>query len=365
MVRASASVAIGAEIVSALPAAAQNQNYYPPGNVLNFGADPTGQQDSAAAIQAAINYASSTSIGGVYVPGGVYLVDQPLCLPTQIKLHGDGIRSVIKCNFGSRTKIPDVSDVAGGVALAYPPMIYNAVPISYWSIQDIQFYGNNLNAYGAWFAQAYYGNLRNVYFQFTGQRPYTAIGSTFTNLSQVSFYGCGDGVICFDCQGFALDTVSFERNAGRYSFQWRVSQVGYGPLDMRNIWLENSSSNYNSIGYIGLGGYNIFGRSFLAANASSNAALQLIHIFDDNDALTVDGLSMPSITAHGIDIGQLSDLPNLHYYIGKNATGNAISGSIHLSNVSNNSGKTVNVNIGSSTNGTLATTLPNTVTSLQ
>ena len=77
IVGASASVAIGAEVLGTLPATAQPQNYYPPGNVLNFGADPTGQHDSAAAIQAAINYASSSSIGGFYVPGGVYLIDQP------------------------------------------------------------------------------------------------------------------------------------------------------------------------------------------------------------------------------------------------------------------------------------------------
>jgi polygalacturonase len=61
IVGAGAAVAIGSEFVGALSASAQTNTHYPPGNVLNFGADPTGQMDSAAAIQAAINYVSGAS----------------------------------------------------------------------------------------------------------------------------------------------------------------------------------------------------------------------------------------------------------------------------------------------------------------
>jgi hypothetical protein len=45
-----------------------------PLNVLDYGADPTGTSDSSAAVQAAINYAQSTSTGrAIFFPAGTYL----------------------------------------------------------------------------------------------------------------------------------------------------------------------------------------------------------------------------------------------------------------------------------------------------
>lgn len=53
-------------------------------SVLDFGADPTGNSDSSAAIQAAINYASpgfvTLTAGTVYFPRGKYLITTPLNL---------------------------------------------------------------------------------------------------------------------------------------------------------------------------------------------------------------------------------------------------------------------------------------------
>ena len=50
-------------------------------NVLNFGADPTGVNDSTSAIQSAITYAGSNAYGGlVYIPSGIYVVSSSLVI---------------------------------------------------------------------------------------------------------------------------------------------------------------------------------------------------------------------------------------------------------------------------------------------
>lgn len=75
-----------------------------PRNVLDYGADPTGQQDSTAAFDKACNdwptikglhkYAGGT----VYVPRGVYRLDKPLHLLRGTRLTGDGPESsVLRC----------------------------------------------------------------------------------------------------------------------------------------------------------------------------------------------------------------------------------------------------------------------------
>ena len=61
-------------------------------NILNYGADPSGQQDSSEAIQRAIDEAAADNknLGGiVYVPSGVYLCSN-LKMKTGVTLQGSG-----------------------------------------------------------------------------------------------------------------------------------------------------------------------------------------------------------------------------------------------------------------------------------
>jgi hypothetical protein len=59
---------------------------YPPGNVLRYGADPTGAMDSTAAIQSALNVAQA-----VYLPAGHYSTSAALTNGiTARRIHGDG-----------------------------------------------------------------------------------------------------------------------------------------------------------------------------------------------------------------------------------------------------------------------------------
>lgn len=59
-------------------------------NVLQYGADPTGTNDSTSAIQAAISAASSTAGSAVFFPAGVYLVSSTITFPGNIALLGSG-----------------------------------------------------------------------------------------------------------------------------------------------------------------------------------------------------------------------------------------------------------------------------------
>jgi hypothetical protein len=68
-------------------------------NVIDFGADPTGVNDSTAAIKAAIRKAARESFGDadkgapegyVYFPAGSYIIKETLELTKEIRLVGDG-----------------------------------------------------------------------------------------------------------------------------------------------------------------------------------------------------------------------------------------------------------------------------------
>ncbi|MCM3492836.1 hypothetical protein M4D52_05200 [Paenibacillus lactis] len=59
-------------------------------DVIDYGADPTGQVDSASAIQSAINVANSTGGGVVYIPTGEYKISTVLTNKENVSLLGDG-----------------------------------------------------------------------------------------------------------------------------------------------------------------------------------------------------------------------------------------------------------------------------------
>ncbi len=58
-------------------------------DVLECGADPTGQSDSTDAFRAALKQAESLGGGTVWVPAGDYLISDTLTIPPLVTLHGD------------------------------------------------------------------------------------------------------------------------------------------------------------------------------------------------------------------------------------------------------------------------------------
>lgn len=125
-----------------------------PANVIDYGADPTGSNDSATAIQAAFD----SGIADIYFPAGTYQIGSALTIPTSVKsIRGAGKGSTILdassmsgnivldwvgtgftqiANLGSNVTIGDntitfASDVSGSLSEGDVFVIWNATNGSY------------------------------------------------------------------------------------------------------------------------------------------------------------------------------------------------------------------------------------------
>jgi hypothetical protein len=79
-------------------------------SVLDFGADPTGLVDSAAAFAAAISAAKN-----VYVPTGTYEIGSNISITTPVHIYGDGpSATVIERNYSPTTDAEGVFAFSGG-----------------------------------------------------------------------------------------------------------------------------------------------------------------------------------------------------------------------------------------------------------
>lgn len=117
---------------------------YAPGNVLRYGADPTGMADSTVAFNNATfaNYSTitaPTAYKTVYVPAGQYKLTDTVYVPPGTIIHGDGMSSYLDCSAGGTSFGSGTHNVfqmgwflVGGVATkgtgvltgGYPPEIY-------------------------------------------------------------------------------------------------------------------------------------------------------------------------------------------------------------------------------------------------
>ena len=64
-------------------------------NVLDFGADNNGVNDSSIGVQSALDFAETNGIRRVYVPTGEYLLRSTVYIPTEIEFFGDGVEKTI------------------------------------------------------------------------------------------------------------------------------------------------------------------------------------------------------------------------------------------------------------------------------
>ena len=86
---------------SAGPTSDDTKSSFPPGNILRYGADPSGTADSSKAIQAAFDQAFGNASGAaVYFPEGTFDVDTKIteiCRGSigRVRIHGEGAKSII------------------------------------------------------------------------------------------------------------------------------------------------------------------------------------------------------------------------------------------------------------------------------
>jgi hypothetical protein len=126
-------------------------------NVLAHGADPTGTDDSAAAIQAAIDAAEST-YGTVYVPTGIYKVGTELVMDTNgTTLIGTGVRGLGASGLG--VGAGPVIQAASGSALRSVLRLSAA----HCAVRDVIIDGNDTAEAGLLFHNAGRGEIDRVY----------------------------------------------------------------------------------------------------------------------------------------------------------------------------------------------------------
>lgn len=107
-------------------------------NVLDFGADPTGVNDSYTAINNAINWTTGANRGTIFFPSGVYTVSQSLLLnyngPLSIRFLGTGAGSVLIQNISAGLTgdyLFDRHNVNGGSpSYQQGPIVFEGLTIS-------------------------------------------------------------------------------------------------------------------------------------------------------------------------------------------------------------------------------------------
>jgi hypothetical protein len=119
------------------------------GNVLDYGADPTGVADSAPAINAAI-----AARRFVYFPAGTYLVNAPVDLKSYAAagLYGVAYQQVTIKAGAAMTSVINLYDTVD---------VYEGV--SEYPIQNIKIDGNNLATYGIHVRYRHLVDVQNVY----------------------------------------------------------------------------------------------------------------------------------------------------------------------------------------------------------
>lgn len=122
-----------------------------------YGADPTGAIDSSGAIQAALDDAGENGGGTVYLPAGVYRVDERLIVPSGVELRGSwdvphhtiGGGTVLFTNYGELD--PDNPDGSGlpaflsleagagvrGLSVYYDEQGWNPVKPYAWTVRGL------------------------------------------------------------------------------------------------------------------------------------------------------------------------------------------------------------------------------------
>ena len=145
-------------------------------SVVDFGADPTGTNDSATAIQNAINYAATTT-GAVIFPAGTFLIGTALSLVgLEVAIYGAGTKNtIIKANatLTNMFNIVESTDgtqpyktfVISGMSLNGNGTTTNAINIDYrhqFIIEKCAIYNCS---YGITAANSYLGTYKNLTIQ--------------------------------------------------------------------------------------------------------------------------------------------------------------------------------------------------------
>jgi len=258
-------------------------------SVKDFDAAGDGITDDTTALQNALDAA----VGNIlWAPAGTYIISQSLKYSSQTFLKGDGFGTVIKASGSWAATIPTINASTYTPVLDYAPLLYNQSSIQWWSIEDIQFNGNSQSCYGIWFAENYYGSMRNVYVLGCGQRAYTNIRGQAVGHHECVFYQSG-GVLSYDNTNFSFDNCGFERLNGDWYYDQRQPSAGFnkGGVVVNDCWFEDDATYYPNEGYLRMSGRR--NQANIHAGFTGTASTErVLELNDTTDSVTVDSINM-------------------------------------------------------------------------
>lgn len=248
-----------------------------PGNVLDYGADPTGAADSAPAFIAAL-----AAHKRVRVPSGVYLLNSQVSIPSYTSLVGDGNRASI------------LRIAHTGVGVYFAPNVREAT-IDGFELQDgtgaTDLYTGIRIGSSAGGGSAQRNTIKNVWI-FNPYRGIELIGQTyFTTMEMIDVYGYADRGVSLDADisglapsnnyislRFITGKIVTPRtsNYGLY-FNGSVNRVTLGEIQYNITGIKVLDSNNffvsgyverNDIDLIQDGGVNYYGPNQLAQNTT-------------------------------------------------------------------------------------------------
>lgn len=258
-------------------------------SVKDFGAVGDGVTDDTAALQAALDAAQYKTL---YVPKGTYSISAPLNVKTQTRIVGDGIASIIKASGSWAASAPGVAAGIYTPTLSYAPLLYNASPIQWFSIEGITLHGNDKDCYGLWLMENFYGTIKDVYVLNTNKRPYTNIrGQAVVHINFVA-YQCGDGCLSYDNTNFSFIGGGFERLSGAWSYDQRQpNSFAKGGVSLDDVWFESDSSNFPTDGFLRMSGRR--NRASIHANFHATATTErALELNDTTSSISADGITM-------------------------------------------------------------------------
>ncbi|WP_353979053.1 hypothetical protein [Salinicola endophyticus] len=161
--------------------------------VIDYGADPSGKQNSAAAFQA---MADAADVGTVFVPDGDYVIAQT------VDLKGKSMRGLARNRNGGASRLRPAGNIEG-------PMFTNQGAV----ISDLHIYGGGeKRGITAFAARGYNGLFHNVRFDQIGTAIDIEEITVHFSVVDCRFIMTGTGLRCRDVNNAVSTTTRFVRN---------------------------------------------------------------------------------------------------------------------------------------------------------
>jgi hypothetical protein len=265
-----------------------------PANILDFGADPTGNTSSSTAIQAALDSGALS----IYAPAGTYKVTSTINIVRPVTFYGAGKSNTV---FTQSTNF-DVFKIDDGVG------VMNNLNMSGFGINNTQARASVISGAGIKLNKVYFSQLTDISINNT----YIGIDSTQSNVVKY------DGVDVFDFNyvgywfhnGFGFDSyvANCVISGGGAGFASVYMQDMCDEMTFYSVIMNRSSYNlYTDASAYGVNLRPEFCRFFACSFDSSTTGVFLRHCTD----MTFVGCFFSNRPGNGLQIGTTSITENV------------------------------------------------------